>query len=287
MNSEEALNGDIGGAAIVVDNVTTGGRVLNFVMNHIPESLVSFLEIGGPIVWLLIAMSIILITILIAKLIQFSAAGILASKPRKRAKKVVSLWNLSARREAIQEAEKGADMLNRVLLSAVMHLDRNSLSRAALVGELERIATSTLNRLRTHLRTTELIAGLAPLLGLLGTVLGMIEAFKAMEAAGNNVDPSVLSGGIWQALLTTAIGLAVAVPAMLVHNWIERRVETFSQDVNDFCGQILTAASIRKIGSEDILPTTMSSSLDRNPDIPGWSNGEHDQTQRGSIDAAV
>ena len=63
--------------------------------------------------------------------------------------------------------------------------------------------------MRSHLRVMEVIANLAPLIALLGTVLGMIEAFQAMELAGKQVDPSVLSGSIWEALLTTAVGLII------------------------------------------------------------------------------
>ena len=80
--------------------------------------------------------------------------------------------------------------------------------------------------LKSGLRPLELIAGIAPLMGLLGTVLGMITAFQAMEVAGTSVDPSVLSGGIWAALLTTAIGLVVAIPTLAMHaaldSWTDR-----------------------------------------------------------------
>ncbi|MGB1092793.1 MAG: MotA/TolQ/ExbB proton channel family protein, partial [Oceanobacter sp.] len=75
--------------------------------------------------------------------------------------------------------------------------------------------------------------------GLFGTVLGMIEAFKAMEAAGAQVDPSVLSGGIWQALLTTAYGLAVAIPVSLIHSLFERKTETQVQKAQDLVDQLL------------------------------------------------
>ena len=68
------------------------------------------------------------------------------------------------------------------------------------------------------------IKSLAPLLGLFGTVLGMIEAFQAMQAAGSSVDPSTLAGGIWAALLTTAAGLAVAMPTSLILTWFEARL---------------------------------------------------------------
>ena len=90
--------------------------------------------------------------------------------------------------------------------------------------------------LKSGLRPLELIAGIAPLMGLLGTVLGMITAFQAMEAAGASVDPSVLSGGIWAALLTTAIGLIVAIPTLAMHtaldSWTDRLRERMNARLN-------------------------------------------------------
>ena len=67
------------------------------------------------------------------------------------------------------------------------------------------------------------VAQLAPLLGLFGTVLGMIEAFQSLQTAGAGVDPSLLAGGIWVALVTTAVGLAVAMPTSMVLSWFESR----------------------------------------------------------------
>jgi biopolymer transport protein ExbB len=78
------------------------------------------------------------------------------------------------------------------------------------------------------------------LLGLFGTVLGMIEAFRAMEAAGARVDPSILSGGIWQALLTTAVGLGVAIPVSIAHSWLERRVEVEASSMQDKLDRLMT-----------------------------------------------
>ncbi|MDO6806083.1 MotA/TolQ/ExbB proton channel family protein, partial [Wenyingzhuangia sp. 1_MG-2023] len=89
---------------------------------------------------------------------------------------------------------------------------------AALREETLRLARIEVGKLTQGLRPLEVIANIAPLLGLFGTVLGMIEAFQAMEAAGSKVDPAVLSGGIWQALLTTAGGLAVAIPVSMIHS---------------------------------------------------------------------
>jgi biopolymer transport protein ExbB len=93
------------------------------------------------------------------------------------------------------------------------------------------------------LRPLEVIANLSPLLGLMGTVLGMISAFQNMEGAGNQVDPSVLSGGIWQALLTTAVGLAVAIPVVAAYNWLDRKVERISSRMNNKVTRVFTLQS--------------------------------------------
>jgi biopolymer transport protein ExbB len=86
------------------------------------------------------------------------------------------------------------------------------------------MAEGALARLEGGFRLLDAISQTAPLLGLFGTVLGMIEAFQAMQGAGTAVDPSVLAGGIWVALLTTAVGLAVAIPTGLMLTWFEARV---------------------------------------------------------------
>jgi biopolymer transport protein ExbB len=71
------------------------------------------------------------------------------------------------------------------------------------------------------------ISGLAPLLGFLGTVTGMIRAFMTIERLGGNVNASVLAGGIWEAMITTAAGLVVGIPALLLYNWFQSTVEHF------------------------------------------------------------
>jgi biopolymer transport protein ExbB len=102
-----------------------------------------------------------------------------------------------------------------------------------------------LHELRAFLRPLEVIATLSPLLGLLGTVLGMIVAFQQMEAAGRQVDPTVLSGGIWQALLTTAVGLAVAIPVVAVHSWLERKTDRVAHHMNDAVTRVFTQYGVR------------------------------------------
>ena len=72
-------------------------------------------------------------------------------------------------------------------------------------------------KMQRFMPTLEIIAQVSPLIGLLGTVIGMIDSFNELELGGSLVDPSILAGGIWTALLTTAMGLIVAIPALISH----------------------------------------------------------------------
>jgi len=82
--------------------------------------------------------------------------------------------------------------------------------------------------LRKNLRGLEVIATISPLMGLLGTVIGMVKAFNKVAQYKGQVDPSLLAGGIWEALLTTAAGLALAIPVVIMLNYFERKVESIS-----------------------------------------------------------
>ena len=98
-----------------------------------------------------------------------------------------------------------------------------------------------INYYSSNLNSLQVIATIAPLLGLLGTVFGMIEAFQQMEMAGKNVDPSILSGGIWEALLTTAVGLSVAIPIVVLESYFRNLIERFKNNIENAVTKILTA----------------------------------------------
>ena len=76
----------------------------------------------------------------------------------------------------------------------------------------------------------EIISQVSPLIGLLGTVVGMIDSFNELELGGSLVDPSILAGGIWTALLTTAMGLIVAIPALISHYFLDKKVSSLSEN---------------------------------------------------------
>lgn len=184
-------------------------------MSTVSTITMSILDLGGPVVLMLAAVSIVTLAIVLYKLWQFQSAGV----GRHRAvKEAVRAWDNGDRSGAAAALNTSTSYLAPVI---DMAMSRDAPTRERLEAEAEtRFAT-----LEGGMRALDIIAQLAPLLGLFGTVLGMIEAFQALQAAGSQVDPSILAGGIWVALLTTAVGLAVAIPTSLVHSWFEARMD--------------------------------------------------------------
>ncbi|HEC58844.1 hypothetical protein LCGC14_1083050 [marine sediment metagenome] len=203
----------------------------------IQDRIADFLNIGGPVVWILLLMSLVAVSIMLIKLWQFSKL-----KPERRTAldKSLTLWHKGEKSSA-KVMLNSKYSVEKVTLVAMNGLMDSTVDKTLLKEELNRIAALKLEQLRSYLRPLEVIATLSPLLGLLGTVIGMIMAFQQMAAAGNQVDPSVLSGGIWQALLTTAVGLTVAIPVVAVHTWLERKVERVGSLMNDVVTQLFTS----------------------------------------------
>ena len=101
----------------------------------------------------------------------------------------------------------------------------------------------------TLIRFLELVAMVAPLLGLLGTVLGMIQSFQDLASAEGAANASVLAGGIWEALMTTAAGLVVAIPAAIAASLLGARIETATQRIESAVGELLLIEHGRQSGT--------------------------------------
>ena len=200
-------------------------------------NLSAVVETGGPVVAILLGMSVIALAIILAKLWQFAAVG-LGSK--KEAETALSLARQGQSLEALSLIERSRAPLSQAL-ARILRGQRRGIPEAQIREEVQSHCQEALGELRSWLKTLEVIAALAPLLGLLGTVLGMIEAFRQLEAAGTQVNPAILSGGIWEALLTTAVGIAVAIPAVLASNWLEGRVDRAALDMETVLPRAFTA----------------------------------------------
>ncbi|MEQ8257048.1 MAG: MotA/TolQ/ExbB proton channel family protein [Roseovarius confluentis] len=179
------------------------------------ESLRQVADLGGPVVLILLAVSVITLATVLYKLWQFSAAGVGRHKALKDA---VAAWDEGDLAAALAALKQSKSYLAPVIEMAFS-------ARPEDAKRLEAEAESRFARLEGGFRLLDSVAQLAPLLGLFGTVLGMIEAFQSLQEAGSQVDPSLLAGGIWVALLTTAVGLAVAMPTAMVLSWFEGRMD--------------------------------------------------------------
>jgi len=199
------------------------------------QQLLETMNAGGPVVYLLCALSVVVLSVTFAKLMQFQILGVFRNKLAKQAVKQFR----SGKSQAALALCMGCKSIRcQVVAKAIRGQMHPNINKEQAREEVLRDALDRLENLSSHLRILEVIAALAPLLGLFGTVLGMIDAFQQLENAGNQVDPSILSGGIWLALLTTAVGLAVAMPTVAINSFFERRLERLTHDLDNLIAQV-------------------------------------------------
>ncbi|MFW2544830.1 MotA/TolQ/ExbB proton channel family protein [Primorskyibacter sp. 2E107] len=178
------------------------------------DSIERIADLGGPVVLLLCALSVLVLAVVFYKVWQFAVAGVGRHTALRDA---IAAWDAGDRSAARDHLGRSRSYLVPVLAMA--------LDGQTDAARLETEAEVRFARLERGFRFLDSVAQLAPLLGLFGTVLGMISAFQALQDAGAQVDPSILAGGIWVALLTTAVGLAVAMPTSVLLSWFEARMD--------------------------------------------------------------
>ncbi len=122
-------------------------------------------------------------------------------------------------------------------------IEKRSLPAHELEKILERLGNSEVKGLEKHIGGLISVIGIEPLLGFLGTITGLIKAFMAWERAGSNITVSVLAQGIYEAMITTAAGLIIAVPYYLICNYIISRIKYISYELSDSSMQLLETLS--------------------------------------------
>ncbi|MGI3163413.1 MotA/TolQ/ExbB proton channel family protein [Pseudooceanicola sp. 200-1SW] len=195
-----------------------------------------FLVNGGPAIWAIAALSVVTVALILWKIWRLVLAG---AWSRRASRKAVVAWENGEAGIAMDLIEGRKGVRSRLTRAAMRA--RLSLSDEAAREETSRVARGLLAQQGSALRALELISTIAPLLGLLGTVMGMISAFQALQEAGSRADPSMLAGGIWEALLTTAAGMAVAIPASAALTWFEAVLDSLRADLEDLSARIFVA----------------------------------------------
>lgn len=181
---------------------------------------------------ILAVMSLLSIALIVAKSVQ------LARVRSGRAARDAALvqWSQNQKEAAVEALAKGASPADRVAHFA-LRATLGKMPRKPLEAELLRRGNAEVETMGRHIRVLELFAMIAPLLGLLGTVLGMIQSFQELELAQGSANASVLAGGIWQALLTTAAGLVVAIPAAIGASLLAARIDGAAHEIESAVGQ--------------------------------------------------
>jgi len=191
---------------------------------------------GLPILIILAVLSLLSLTVIVAKVLQLWSAR---SGSAARAS-AVEAWSKGRKEDAKGQVALAPGPASRVLAQAMV-LASGPTPRSAVEAELTRLGNAEVATMNRYIRLLELVAMISPLLGLLGTVLGMIQSFQELELAEGAANAAVLAGGIWQALLTTAAGLVVAIPAAAGAVLLSTRVESAAQMIESAVGQFFLA----------------------------------------------
>ncbi|MCG8567920.1 MAG: MotA/TolQ/ExbB proton channel family protein [Desulfobacterales bacterium] len=206
-----------GKTAQVPMDITQGGALRS--LTH-ELSLVDQVPKGGPIVWPILALLAMALVILAERAYFFLFRRIKVETFMKRVREFVDREEWEACQHYM--ASFKGSLIPKVLAKALPFRDQ---SRQDMENALQEAILGEIPRIERFLSTLGMLAAIAPLMGLLGTVTGMINTFHTITYYGAG-DPRMMSGGISEALVTTMLGLAVAIPIMLFHTFLNRRVET-------------------------------------------------------------
>lgn len=177
---------------------------------------------GGPLMWLILLCSLAAVTIIFERFMTLRRKKVV---PEKLTEQVIGLYesgNLDA--DKIKVVSKHS-ALGEILAAGLNKVGGTSgeTNKAEIKEAMEESGKTVVHRLGRYLNTLGTIASITPLIGLLGTVVGMIKVFTAITAHGVG-DPTILSGGISEALITTAAGLTVGIPSLMLYRYFRSRI---------------------------------------------------------------
>jgi biopolymer transport protein ExbB len=196
-----------------------------------------FLADGGLMIWVIVATSAVALAVFFERLLQYHREQINSTAFLNGVRNVLRRENVV---EALAICDATPGPVARLVKVAILNRERG---REAVREALEDAGSWEVPRLEQKLNLLATIAQIAPLLGLLGTVLGFMDVFRAIQEAGLSANVSQLSVGIWQALISTAAGLAVAIPSYAGYNYLVGRVNAIVLDLEQVSSEILNIVS--------------------------------------------
>ena len=206
-----------------------------------------FMQRGGPVMWPIVLCSVIAFAIVMERLIALRREEIDTKGFMEQIAKALKRNKIM---EAIDLCERTKGPIAQILRAGILKHDR---SRSEIREAIEDASIHEVPRLEKNLPVLATVAHIAPLLGLLGTVTGMVAAFQVIETKAssvNPVNPGDLAGGIWEALLTTVLGLCVAIPTYVAYNYLVSRVDGFVLDMERSATDLLNILAEKREESE-------------------------------------
>ena len=195
---------------------------------------------GGIIMYFITFSSVIALTVFIERLYQFY---FVRTRTVNFVSNICALLRQGRRIEAVNLSGTTDGPFADALNSGIFEGDHSK-------GEIEDVITAAGSKevpeLEKNVSALATIAHITPLLGLLGTVLGMVAAFKDIEQVAGTVDPAVLAGGIWTALVTTVAGLSVAIPTYVAYNFLVSRVRRIVLEMEHNSSELVNILSKKK-----------------------------------------
>lgn len=179
---------------------------------------------GGPVMWPILLCSIFALAIVLEKLWHLRKIRIDTQDFLKR---VLDKMKRHETKEALAICDNTKSPIANILKAGILKYDR---PRPQIIEAIEDVSLYEVPRMEKNLTALATIAHVSPLLGLLGTVTGMVRCFQIIQAkavSSHPVAPGDLAGGIWEALLTTVAGLMVAIPAFVAYNYLVSRINNY------------------------------------------------------------
>ena len=195
-------------------------------------SLIEFLKAGGIVMIPLIFCSLLALAIIIEKLLNLRPAKIIDSK---KFETVITLVEGGMVDKAVEVCRKNPGTMGNMLAAV---LENRHLERDEIKGIIADVGRQEDSKLERHLGILGTVAGVSPLLGLLGTVAGMIRVFKIISVTGVG-EAGALSGGISEALITTATGLSIAIPTLVMYNLFVSRAEKIILELEKYSLKVM------------------------------------------------
>ncbi len=234
------------------------------------RSLLDYIADGREVGFIIIGLSITVVVLIIIQLVRLQREQLAPGEQVARLGEALRRRDLAAALAYCQH-EENSSFLTRVFGAALLRVSRSPFGGLELRTALEDAGQAQTARLYRGVDTIAVIAAVAPMLGLLGTTIGMVGAFDTLRAGGGVARPDQLAGDISVALITTVLGLIVAIPCTAVHAFLRNRVESLvgavAEDIEDL------AAIIESGGQQPQRPTAGGASQPGRPVPAGQAGG--------------